>query len=63
MKVHEAVSMGTEMMKHYESTRPGGFYDTLSKNVLTMAMTKKHTQVGSADAGILLFHISPKRVH
>ena len=29
MNVHEAISIGTEMMKHYESTWPGGFHETL----------------------------------
>ena len=42
MNVHEAVAIGTEMMKHYESTWPGGFHDTLPGKVLTMAITKKH---------------------
>ena len=46
MNVHEAV--GTEMMKQYESTWPGGFHATLPKKVRTMAITKKHIQVGSA---------------
>ena len=35
-------------MKHYESTWPCGFHDTLPKKVRTMAITKKHIQVGSA---------------
>ena len=48
VNVHEAVAIGTEMMKHYESTWPGGFHDTLPKKVRTMAITKKHIQVGSA---------------
>ena len=39
---NEAVVIGTEMMKLYESTWPGGFHDTLSKKVRTMTMTKKH---------------------
>ena len=46
--VHEAVAIGTEMMKQYESTWPGGFHDTLPKKVRTMAITKKRIQVGSA---------------
>ena len=36
------------MMKHYESTWPGGFRGTLPKKVRTMAITKKHIQVESA---------------
>ena len=49
MNVHEAVAIGTEMIKHsYESTWPGGFRDTLPKKVRIMAITKKHIQVGSA---------------
>ena len=47
--VHEAVAIGTEMMKQYESTWPGGFHDTLPNKVRTMAITKKHIQVGSAN--------------
>ena len=48
MNVHEAVAIGTEMMKHYESTWPGGFHDTLPKKVHAMVITKKYIQVGSA---------------
>ena len=48
VNVHEAVAIGTETMKHYESTWPGGFRDTLPKKVSTMAITTKHIQVGSA---------------
>ena len=48
VNVHETVAIGTEMMKNYESTWPGGFHDTLPKKVHTMAITKKHIQVGSA---------------
>ena len=48
VNVHEAVAIGTEMMKHYESTWPGGFHDTLPKKARTMAITNKHIQVGSA---------------
>ena len=40
VNVHEAVAIGTEMMKHYESTWPGGFHDTLPKKVCTLAITK-----------------------
>ena len=50
VNVREAVEIGTEMMKHYESTWPGGFHDTLPNKVRTMAITKKHIQVGSANA-------------
>ena len=49
MNVREAVAIGTEMMKHYESTWPGGFHDTLPKKLRAMVITKKHTQVGSAN--------------
>ena len=48
VNIHEAVAVGTEMVKLYESTWPGGFYDTLPKKVRTTAITKKHIQVGSA---------------
>ena len=48
MNVRDAVAIGTEMTKHYESTWPGGFHDTLPKKVRTMVITKKHIQVGSA---------------
>ena len=49
VNVHEAIAIGTEMIKHsYESTWPGGFHDTLPKKVRTMAITRKRIQVGSA---------------
>ena len=48
VNVHEAVAIGTEMMKHYESTWPGGFRDALPKKVRTIAITTKYMQVGSA---------------
>ena len=47
MHVREAVAIGTEMTKHYESTLPGGCHDTLPKKVRAMVITKKHIQVGS----------------
>ena len=46
VNVHEAVAIGTETIKHYESTWPGGVHDTRPKKVRTMAITKKHIQVG-----------------
>ena len=49
MNVREAVATGTEMTKHYESTWPGEFHDTLPKKVRAMVITKKHIQVGSAE--------------
>ena len=49
VNVHEVVAIGTEMMKHYESTWPCGFHDTLHHKVRTLAITKKHIQVGSAN--------------
>ena len=48
VNVHEAVAIGTEMMKHYESTWPGGFRDALPKKVHTIAITTKYIQVESA---------------
>ena len=48
MNVREAVTTGTEMTKHYESTWPGEFHDTLPKKVRAMVITKKHIKVGSA---------------
>ena len=48
VNVHEGVAIGTQKMKHYEITLPGGCHDTLHKKVRTMAITKKHIQVGSA---------------
>ena len=48
VNVHEAVAIETEMMRQYESTWPGGFHDTLPKKVCTMAIPKKHKQVGLA---------------
>ena len=48
VNIHEAVAVGTDMVKLYESTWSGGFHDTLPKKVRTTAITKKHIQVGSA---------------
>ena len=45
VNVHEAVAIGTETMKHYESTWPGRFRDTVPKKMRTMAITTKHIQV------------------
>ena len=45
VNVHKAVAIGTETMKHYESTCPGVFHDTLPKKVRTMAIPTKHIQV------------------
>ena len=61
--VREAVVTGTEMTKHYESTWPGEFHDTLPKKVRAKAMviTKKHIQVGSAkvyETNLIFFHAS-----
>ena len=60
VNVHEAVAIGTEMVKQYESTWPGGCHDTLPKKVRTMAITKKHIQVVSAkvyDTNLIYPHI------
>ena len=35
-------------MKDYEATWPERFHATISKKVITMAMTKKHVRLGSA---------------
>ena len=48
VNVHEAVATGTQKMKHYGNILPSGFHDTLPTKVRTMAITNKHTQVGSA---------------
>ena len=41
VNVDEAVAIGTETMKHYESTWPGGFHDTLPKKVQSQRNTYK----------------------
>jgi len=47
VNVHDALAIGQKMMKDYETTWPDGFHTTLPKIVNTMAVTKKHIQVGT----------------
>ena len=60
VNVHEAEAgaIKTETTKHYESTWPGGFHDTLPKKMRTMAITNKHIQVGSVKVHDTNIHAS-----
>ena len=48
VNVDNALSIGKQAMKDYESKWPESFYDTLPKLVNTMALAKKHVSIGSA---------------
>lgn len=43
----KSVEIGRAQMNAYEESWPSGFNDTLSKNVVTMSVTRKALQVGS----------------
>ena len=47
VNVHNAVTIGVEQMKAFESRLPGGLYETITKKVVTMDHAKKHVKVGA----------------
>ena len=46
VNVHNSIAIGKTQMEDFEAKWPKGFYDTITKKVVTMAVTKKHVQVG-----------------
>ena len=48
VNVDEAIDIGTRQMKEFEESLPDGFYETISKKVETMAITKKSFRVGDS---------------
>uniref|UniRef100_UPI00358EAA80 uncharacterized protein n=1 Tax=Myxine glutinosa TaxID=7769 RepID=UPI00358EAA80 len=44
--VNNAVTLGENQMETFEKSWPGGFHDTITKTVNTMAVTRKHLKVG-----------------
>ena len=47
VNVQNAVSIGMDSMQAYESQLPQGFHDKISNPVVTMATTRKSTQLGA----------------
>ena len=47
VNVHNAVTIGTEQMKVFESRLPQGLYETITKKVVTMDHVRKHVKVGA----------------
>ena len=48
VNVDRALEVGREQLKQFEASWPAGFYNTLSKQVLTFAERKKHLSVGAS---------------
>ena len=42
VNVHNSIAIGKTQMEDFEAKWPKGFYDTITKKVVTMAVTKKH---------------------
>ena len=47
VNVHNAVRIGTEQMKVFESRLPQGLYKAITKTVVTMDHARKHVKVGA----------------
>ena len=47
VNVHNAVTIGTEQMKVFESRLPQGLYETITKRVVTIDHARKHVKVGA----------------
>ena len=47
VNVHNAVTIGTEQMKVFESRLPQGLYETIMKRVVTMDHARRHVKVGA----------------
>ena len=46
VNVDQAHDIGLQQMKTFEAALPNGFYDTISKKVITMEASKKHVKMG-----------------
>jgi len=56
VNVDKALSIGERMLKDYELSLPDGFHKPFSKQVKTMAITKKHLNIGKQnlyDTGLI----------
>ena len=49
VNVHNAVTIGTEQMKVFESRLPQGLYETITKRIVTMDHARKHVKVGAVN--------------
>ena len=47
VNVHNAVTIGTEQMKVFESRLPQGLYETITKRIVAMDHARKHVKVGA----------------
>ena len=47
--VDKAVEIGKEQRKRFDCSLPGGFYESIKKEVTTMSITKKSIKVGDVD--------------
>ena len=47
VNVHNAVTIGAEQMKNFESRLQQGLYETITKKVITMDHARKHVKVGA----------------
>ena len=46
VKVNNAAILGENQMETFEKSWPGGFHDTITKKMITMADNRKHVKVG-----------------
>lgn len=46
VNVDQAHDIGLQQMKRFEAALPNGFYDTISKKVITLEASKKHVKMG-----------------
>ncbi len=46
MNAHKAVRIGTEMAEQFRQNLPGGFYDPLHSQIVTMEIMKKGIKIG-----------------
>ena len=44
VKVNNAAILGENQMETFEKSRPGGFHDTITKKMITMAVNRKHVR-------------------
>ena len=48
VNVDKTVTIGTKQMEEFEGAWPDGFYNPISKKTVTMQVTKKHVNIGTA---------------
>ena len=49
VKVNNAAILGENQMETFEKSWPGGFHDTITKKMITMADNRKHVKVGEVN--------------